>query len=111
MSRVKEIDGYRYVVVRLDEIAEINKLVLQMLGIARKLSFLWDSDDFWEVLEEEYEEYIKKLLRWQFGVRDVCFDLYEEDPEDCEAYLTFDNLQGFGYLPEVMIREDVYNKK
>lgn len=107
---IAEVEGVRYVVVRVREIEKLNQLVMRFLSALESLTFLpsSDADDIKSIVDFRYDEYVKELVRWVLDVDNVCFD--SGSPSRCDAYVFSEEPGSITVSPEVYVREDKYGK-
>ncbi|MEM4530900.1 MAG: hypothetical protein QXY39_03445 [Thermofilaceae archaeon] len=112
MARTEEVDGVRYVVVRITgvDLERINDLAELYIEIVEELPFFPASyaEELVEAINEYFDSYMLKLVSDRYGIDEerICFDY--GPPDICEAYVITDGMRRIGFKPEVWIREDKY---
>ncbi|MEM4530905.1 MAG: hypothetical protein QXY39_03470 [Thermofilaceae archaeon] len=108
LINITEVEGVKYVVVRVREIDKLNQRLEWFLSALESLTFMYtsDVDDIKSIVKFRYREYVKELVRWILGVDEVCFD--RGSPRRCEAYVFSEELGAMFVSSEVYVREDKY---
>lgn len=108
--KTTEVEGVRYVVVRLREIEKLNQQITRFLDALESLTFLesYEIEDIRDFVESAFEDHVRKIIRWKFDVSVVCFDA--GSPSRCEAYAFSEESGSITFSPEVYVREDKYKR-